>query len=160
MIEPTSLTLSGERFTATYEFHGDPTDAAARANALRVEQTIEFPADLVPDDDIQREIVGRIESLDVLVGLGFPDMRVRCHRDVARIEVPPERLGDLLGLREAIVPRLRALGFAFVTMDLAGLRGQAKLIPTAQLKLRPPANARPEEPREAPSPLKIVRSER
>ena len=45
-------------------------------------------------------------------------------------------------------------------MDLAGLRGQAKLIPTAQLKLRPPANARPEEPREAPSPLKIVRSER
>ena len=32
-------------------------------DALRVEQTIEFPADLVPDDDIQREVVGRVESL-------------------------------------------------------------------------------------------------
>src|SRR5690606_8197507 len=64
VIGPTTLSLSGERFTAVYEFHGDPSVAAARANALCVEQTIEFPADLVPDDDIQRHVIGRIESLD------------------------------------------------------------------------------------------------
>ncbi len=66
MIEPTTLTVSGDRITAVYEFTGDVADAEARANALRVEQTIEFPADLVPDDDIQREIIGRVESLDVV----------------------------------------------------------------------------------------------
>lgn len=64
MIGPTTLSVSGERFTAVYEFHGDPSIAATRANALRVEQTIEFPADLVPDDDIQHHVVGRIESID------------------------------------------------------------------------------------------------
>ncbi len=66
MIEPTTLTVSGDRLKATYEFHGPVADAEARANALRVEQTIEFPADLVPDDDIQREIVGRIEAIEVV----------------------------------------------------------------------------------------------
>lgn len=64
MIDPTTLAVSGERFRATYEFLGDPDDAPARAAALRVEQTIEFPADLVPDDDIQRHVVGRVESID------------------------------------------------------------------------------------------------
>ncbi len=64
MIDPTTLTLSGERLSAVYEFLGDPAEARRRADALRVEQTIEFPADLVPDDDIRREIIGRIESLE------------------------------------------------------------------------------------------------
>ncbi len=64
MLEPTALTVSGERLRAVYEFTGPVSDAPARASALCVEQTIEFPADLVPDDDIQREIIGQIESLD------------------------------------------------------------------------------------------------
>ncbi|MEA2009500.1 MAG: RuBisCO large subunit C-terminal-like domain-containing protein [Actinomycetota bacterium] len=64
MLEPTALTVSGERLRAVYEFTGPIADARGRAEALRVEQTIEFPADLVPDDDIQHEIVGRIESFD------------------------------------------------------------------------------------------------
>ncbi len=63
MIEPTTLSLSGDRFGAIYEFDAGPDEAIGRANALRVEQTIEFPADLVPDDDIQRSIIGRIEDI-------------------------------------------------------------------------------------------------
>lgn len=66
MIESTQLTVSGDRLTATYEFHGPAADAEARADALRVEQTIEFPADLVPDDDIQREIIGRVDTIEVV----------------------------------------------------------------------------------------------
>ena len=66
MIEPTTLSVSGDRLSATYEFLGDVAMAESRANALRVEQTIEFPADLVPDDDIQRESIGRIESVEVV----------------------------------------------------------------------------------------------
>jgi ribulose-bisphosphate carboxylase large chain len=64
MIEPTTLTVSGERIRASYEFAGPPSEARGRAEALCVEQTIEFPADLVPDDDIRGQIIGRIERED------------------------------------------------------------------------------------------------
>ncbi|MFV9672977.1 MAG: RuBisCO large subunit C-terminal-like domain-containing protein [Acidimicrobiia bacterium] len=64
MLEPTALVVSGERLRAAYEFTGPISDAGARAEALCVEQTIEFPADLVPDDDIRKEIIGRIDSFD------------------------------------------------------------------------------------------------
>ncbi len=64
MIEPTRLSVSGERIRAAYEFTGPVDEARGRAEALAVEQTIEFPADLVPDDDIRGQIIGRIESLE------------------------------------------------------------------------------------------------
>jgi len=64
MIEPTELSVSGERIRAVYEFTGDVGEARHRTEVLVVEQTIEFPADLVPDDDIRGEIIGRIESFD------------------------------------------------------------------------------------------------
>lgn len=64
MIEPTSLQVSGARLGATYVFTGPARDVEARAFDLCVEQTIEFPADLVPDDDIAGEIIGRVESMD------------------------------------------------------------------------------------------------
>lgn len=63
----TSLDVSGERFTATYDLSGDPAEARARGEAICVEQTIEFPADLIGDDDIRRHIIGRLESMDVVV---------------------------------------------------------------------------------------------
>jgi uncharacterized protein len=55
-------------------------------------------------------------------------MRVRCERDTARIEVPPDRLADVVRRRDAIVSPLRALGFRHVTLDLAGLRGGQLLV--------------------------------
>lgn len=62
MLDPTFLAVSGERIRATYEFVGSPAVAYERASSLIVEQTIEFPEDLIPDDSIRREIIGRIES--------------------------------------------------------------------------------------------------
>ncbi|MCZ6792272.1 MAG: hypothetical protein O7J95_01510, partial [Planctomycetota bacterium] len=56
--------------------------------------------------------------------LGFRIVRVRHHGDVARIEVPRERLRDLLVpevLRRA-VEGVRAAGFLYVTADLEGFR--------------------------------------
>lgn len=53
------------------------------------------------------------------------DLRVRVHEgDLVRIEVPIESIRILLEgeAREAICTRLKALGFSFVTLDLAGLR--------------------------------------
>ena len=55
--------LSGERFSAVYRLAGTPDEARRTAEALCVEQTVEFPADLLPPGHIPDQIVGRVESL-------------------------------------------------------------------------------------------------
>ncbi len=64
MIPATSLQVSGSRFTADYALSGSVDDARARAEAITVEQTIEFPADLIADDDIRAHVIGRIEAFE------------------------------------------------------------------------------------------------
>ena len=67
----------------------------------------------------------------VLWDLGFADVRVRHHRGgangsvlIARIEVAPDQIIRLAesGVRDAIVSRLREIGYAYVTLDLQGYR--------------------------------------
>lgn len=60
----THVPVSGARLVAAYELHAPLAEARERAEAICVEQTIEFPADLVADDDIRSQIIGRIESLE------------------------------------------------------------------------------------------------
>lgn len=60
------LNLSGERFNVVYVLSGNGADTLARAQDICVEQTIEFPADLVPGGDIRGHILGRIESFESL----------------------------------------------------------------------------------------------
>ena len=59
-----SLTLSGERFYAHYRIVGSQSEAALRARAVCVEQTIEFPYELVANDTIKTQIVGEVISVD------------------------------------------------------------------------------------------------
>jgi uncharacterized protein len=54
--------------------------------------------------------------------MGFRQLRVRHHGQVARIEVEPADFLAVLTLRERIVERFKALGYAYVTLDLAGFR--------------------------------------
>jgi uncharacterized protein len=64
------------------------------------------------------------EAETVLRELGFGECRVRCHGDLARIEVPAaeiERLAEA-DLRDRIEARLREMGFRYVTLDLRGFR--------------------------------------
>ena len=58
--------LSGERFTVRYRLSGasSESDAAGKAADICVEQTVEFPADLLPSGDIPEQIVGRVEELE------------------------------------------------------------------------------------------------
>jgi len=58
----------------------------------------------------------------VLHELGFRQCRVRHHGSVARVEVESGDLGRALEARESIAPRLRSLGFTYVTLDLEGFR--------------------------------------
>lgn len=77
-----------------------------------------FPYDTV----LTAEKLKKVERAEqILKDAGFADCRVRAHDAIARIEVPEERMAELVqngGLAGAI----RALGFAFVTLDLEGLR--------------------------------------
>jgi len=64
MPTPTPLALSGDHMTATYRLTGDRAQAEAAARDICIEQTVEFPEDLIGRDDIREQIVGRIARLE------------------------------------------------------------------------------------------------
>ena len=64
MIPKTALTLSGDRLATVYKLLGDEELARTKANAICIEQTVEFPANLITDDDIRGKIFGQIESFE------------------------------------------------------------------------------------------------
>ena len=70
--------------------------------------------------------VGGLERVaaaeEVVASLGFSQYRVRFHGDLARIEVPAPELARLADgrLRQELLDGVRAAGFRFVTVDLAG----------------------------------------
>ncbi len=61
-----SIDLSGQRFKVVYSITGSEIEAHAKASAVCVEQTIEFPDELVPGGDIRNHILGKIESFTFL----------------------------------------------------------------------------------------------
>lgn len=67
--------------------------------------------------------LNRIEQAEeALKRLGLGQLRVRHHDQVARLEVLPEDFGTILAHRESLVAELKKLGYAYVTLDLAGFR--------------------------------------
>ncbi|MDR1135073.1 MAG: ATP-dependent sacrificial sulfur transferase LarE [Clostridiales Family XIII bacterium] len=60
----------------------------------------------------------------LLLDMGFRQVRVRIHGDIARIELEPDELIMLLdaGRRSDVLSRLKELGFSYVTLDLQGYR--------------------------------------
>lgn len=65
----------------------------------------------------------RVEQAeDRVTALGLRPLRVRCHGDLARLEVALEARQRVLELADEILPALRALGFRHVSLDLEGYR--------------------------------------
>jgi S-methyl-5-thioribulose 1-phosphate isomerase len=64
MIPNTSIALSGHRFRVTYTLLGNRDEIQKRAEHICVEQTIEFPPELIGDDDIRHHILGQIEAVE------------------------------------------------------------------------------------------------
>ncbi len=54
--------------------------------------------------------------------LGFYNVRIRLHNDVARIEVDAQDMDKLLMERNKIITELKALGFIYITIDMEGFR--------------------------------------
>ena len=57
-----------------------------------------------------------------LRALGFAELRVRHHGDIARIEVPVGDLERVVAGREAVIEAVVAAGYRWATLDLAGFR--------------------------------------
>jgi uncharacterized protein len=81
--------------------------------------------------------------------LGFRELRVRHHEQMARIEVPAADLHRLLepATRATITARFRELGFAYVTVDLEGFRSGSLnegLPPAAQARVAAPVPPNPD----------------
>lgn len=62
------------------------------------------------------------EAEDFLYSLGFWQVRVRHHDQIARIEVMPEELPKVIEMNEQIHQKLTSIGFTYVTLDLAGYK--------------------------------------
>ena len=76
-------------------------------------------------ETISEEKLKMVEKAEqLLLDLGFRQMRVRVHGNIARIEVLPEEIGKLVDekVRNTVYNTLKGLGFDYVTMDLAGYR--------------------------------------
>ncbi|MGH9085864.1 MAG: ATP-dependent sacrificial sulfur transferase LarE [Acidimicrobiales bacterium] len=79
--------------------------------------------------------LGRLSAVERaeagLRGLGFHELRVRHHGEVARIEVPEVDLDAVVAKREAVLEAVQAAGYRWVALDLAGLRsgGFNQLLP-------------------------------
>jgi len=74
---------------------------------------------------ITRDALARVGACEEeLRAMGFEGCRVRHHGPVARIEVPPNRIADAAApdARRRIVERFKALGYAYVALDLEGYR--------------------------------------
>ena len=60
------------------------------------------------------------EAEEYIKSLGFPILRLRYHDNLARIEVPKEDIPMLIKNSKKIQNKLHAIGYKFITVDLAG----------------------------------------
>ncbi|WP_333654888.1 ATP-dependent sacrificial sulfur transferase LarE [Dissulfurispira sp.] len=74
---------------------------------------------------ITKDALKRVEmSEEFLKNLGFTELRVRSHNDMARIELRADEIDRLFNkeLRESITNEFKKIGFKYVTIDLEGFR--------------------------------------
>ncbi|ALE73572.1 ATP-binding protein [Pseudonocardia sp. EC080610-09] len=82
-------------------------------------------------EQVTEDKMAQIERAERAVrALGFDDVRVRHHGEVARVELSEDLIADALGPRRTdVLAAVRDAGFRFVTVDLAGLQSGAFTLP-------------------------------
>jgi len=71
--------------------------------------------------EVTVEALRQIEAAEAAIqALGFRQVRVRHHGEVARIEVEPAEVERLIAQRARVVDGVRAAGYKFVSVDLEG----------------------------------------
>jgi uncharacterized protein len=82
--------------------------------------------------EVDPEKLAQVEAAESAVrALGFDDCRVRHHGEVARVELLEADLARVASadVRRDLVQGVRAAGFRFVTVDLAGIQSGAFTLP-------------------------------
>lgn len=73
--------------------------------------------------EITQEGLEMVHQAEVFLrGLGIPQLRVRHHGNLARIEVPGEYLDLVVGRSGIVAAKLKEIGYAYVGLDLQGYR--------------------------------------
>jgi pyridinium-3,5-biscarboxylic acid mononucleotide sulfurtransferase len=83
-------------------------------------------------EEVVPEKLRQVEAAEAAIrGLGFDDLRVRHHGDVARIELPVDDLPRAVSepLRSAVQQAVISAGFRFAALDLAGVQSGAFTLP-------------------------------
>ena len=76
-------------------------------------------------ETISEKKLGMVDKAEqLLLDMGFHQVRVRIHGNIARIEVLPDEITKIVeeGNRTKIANQLKAYGFDYVTLDLLGYR--------------------------------------
>jgi uncharacterized protein len=89
---------------------------------------------------VTREVLAQVEQAeDSLRQLGFRELRVRHHGELARVEIARNELPRALSMEmlDAITAALKGAGFQYVTLDCAGFRsGSLNAILPAEILAR------------------------
>ncbi|HEX8629035.1 MAG TPA: ATP-dependent sacrificial sulfur transferase LarE [Catenuloplanes sp.] len=86
--------------------------------------------------NVSPEKLGQIDRAEAaLRRLGFTDLRVRHHGEIARIELPVDDLVRAVTepLRQAVHAAVTGAGFRFAAVDLAGVQSGAFTLPLVQV---------------------------
>lgn len=114
-----------------------------KAAVRRIARALELPcadkpaapclASRIPHfEEVSPEKLAQVEAAEAgLRSLGFADCRVRHHGEVARLELLAGDISRVAepGLRADVEAVVRAAGFRFVTVDLAGIQSGAFTLP-------------------------------
>ena len=74
-------------------------------------------------EEITAEKLAMVEKAEqALIDMGFEEMRVRCHGNLARIEVAENDFDSAFARRSDIAAAVKAAGFLYVAMDLEPFR--------------------------------------
>ena len=76
-------------------------------------------------DTINVEKLGMVDKAEqLLLDMGFEQLRVRIHGNLARVELPPDQFPRFMEAetRTRVAKVFREIGFAYTTLDLQGYR--------------------------------------
>lgn len=73
--------------------------------------------------ELNKDLISKIAELEeFLRGFGLSQVRVRYHQPIVRIELMPAEFPLFLKRREQALQKAEELGFAYLTLDMAGFR--------------------------------------
>lgn len=114
------LPVSGARFRGVYHIQGDDQTARARAEDICIEETIEYPPELVPPGDLRDHVFGQIESLDPLEDGSWRAV-ISYADEISGYELP--QLMNVLFGNVSMKPGIRLMGLDLSDGILTRFRG-------------------------------------